>query len=155
MALNQNQFAQSPVQGMVALRAPAKLISCQVDSSEAGSLVAGQFVKLVDSAGGLPKVIAVAANTDVSFGPIAYNIKNATYKAGDTVEVMVGFDDVMWMTASAAIARGALLMPVVAGSKVVTATTAKPIIGWALDKAAADGDLIRVVSATPAYFNAP
>jgi hypothetical protein len=52
--------------------------------------------------------------------------------------------DVMYMEASAAIARGAPVMPVVTGSKVATATVGKTVIGFAFDKASADGSLIRV-----------
>lgn len=155
MALTQNQFQQSVVQGMHGLRPAAKVLSAQIDTSSAGGLVAGQPVKLVDSAGGVPKVVECSANTDVVFGFIVYDLKKAAHAVGDVVEVDVGFDDIMYMTAGAAIARGALVMIQISGVKVVTATTGKPISGWALDKAAADGDLIRVSLSCPAYFNAP
>ena len=154
MALNQNQFAQIPVQGMMDMKKSFKVISAEIDASELGSLVAGQAVKLVDSAGGVPKVIAVAANTDTVLGLLVFNIKNQSFKAGDAVEIATGFDDVMYCTASAAVARGAKLMVVVSGNKVVTATAGKPILGWAFDKAAADGDLIRVSLACPSFFTA-
>ena len=154
MALSQNQFAQSVVQGMHGLRPSSKVISAQIDTSSAGGLVAGQPVKLVDSAGGVPKVVECAANTDTVLGFIVYDLKKASHAVDDAVEIDTGFDDVMWMTAGAAIARGALLMIQVSGVKVVTATTGKPIIGWAMDKAAADGDLIKVSLSCPAYFKA-
>jgi hypothetical protein len=49
------------------------------------------------------------------------------------------------MEAGAAIACGAKVMPVVSGSKVITAAGAtKSVVGVALDKAAADTNLIRV-----------
>jgi hypothetical protein len=53
----------------------------------------------------------------------------------------------MFMEASAAIARGADLEIVPTGVKVVTKTTGTSI-GRALDKATADGDLIRVLIKT-------
>jgi len=154
MALSQNQFAQSPVQGMHGLRPAAKVISAQIDASSAGGLVAGQPVKIVDSAGGVPKVVELAADTDTVLGFIVYDLKKASHAVGDVVEIDTGFDDVMYMTAQAAVARGALLMVHLSGVKVKTATTGKPIVGWALDKAAADGDLIRVSLACPSFFKA-
>ena len=51
------------------------------------------------------------------------------------------------MEASAAIARGATLEIEPSGEKVVTRTTGT-VIGRALDKASADGDLIRVLIST-------
>jgi len=154
MALNQNQFIQTPVKGMAGLLPAAKVVSAVVDSTSAGGLVAGQAVKLVDSAGGVPKVVECAADSDQTFGFIVYNMKNTTFEVGDALEIDTGFDDVMYMEASAAIARGAKLMIVITGQKVATATSGKPIIGWAFDKAAADGDLIRVSLACPAFFTA-
>lgn len=152
MTLNQNQFGLLPIKGMMSLRPSLKTVAAQIDSTEAGELVAGQAVKLVDSAGGVPKVIAVAADSDVTFGFIAYNQKNAVFVAGDQVEVATGFDDCMYMEAASAIGRGDKLMVVVSGSKVDNVTAGKPIIGYAYDKAASSGDLIRVILACPAYF---
>jgi len=154
MALNQNQFLQTPIKGMAGLQPSAKIVGCVVDATSAGGLVAGQAVKLVDSAGGVPKVVECSADTDIVFGFIVYNIKNATFGVGAAVEIDTGFDDIMYMEASAAIARGAKLMIVVSGQKVATATAGKPIIGWAFDKATASGDLIRVSLACPAFFTA-
>ncbi len=152
MTLNINQFSQSQVQGAMALLTPKNVISCEVDVTESGSLVPGQAVTLVDSAGGVPKVIAAAANTDRIYGFVVYQPRKAVFVALDALEISTGHDDYMWMTAGAAIARGALVMPVISGSKVITATSGKPISGYAYDKAAADGDLIRVSIQCPAYF---
>lgn len=153
MALSQNQFQQIAIQGQHALRPPAKVISAQVDVTSAGGLVPGQPVKLVDSAGGVPKVVELAADTDVVYGFIVYDIKKPTFAAYDAVEINTGYDDVMVMTAQAAIARGAKLMVHLSGVKVKTATSGKPVVAWALDKAAADGDLIRAVIVLPSFFN--
>ncbi len=147
--LNQNQFAQIPVQGMLDLRMNPNTMSAQVDSSESGTLVPGQAVKMVDSAGGVPKVVACAADEDDVFGFINYDLKDASFVAGDRLELSVLSGNVMFMTASAAIARNAEVMIVVSGSKVATVTSTNRIVGRALDKASADGDLIRVAIMLP------
>lgn len=145
----QNQFSQAPVKGQLDLRFNGQTITGQIDSSESGELVPGQPVKLVDSAGGIPKVIACTADSDEVFGFINYSIKDQKFVALDAVEISVFRNNVMYMEASAAIARGASVMPVITGSKVATAAGGGRIVGTALDKAAADGDLIRVVIDLP------
>lgn len=154
MAQELNQFSQSAVQGMIGLHPAHSIIECQVGSAEAATLLAGQCVKIVDDAGGVPKVIAATADDADNLGFIVYNIKNAGFVAGQALAIAIGFEATMYMTASAAIARGAKLMVVIASKKVATATSGKAIIGWAMDKAAADGDLIRVRLAMPSYFRA-
>lgn len=149
MALNQNQFSLIPIQGNVDLMLNGNTIGAQIDSSSAGSLVPGQALKMVDSAGGVPKLVEVAADTDDVFAFINYDYKHASFAAGDRMEVSAMRGNVMYMTASAAIARNALVMVVVSSKKVATATTGKTVIGRALDKAAADGDLIRVIIDLP------
>lgn len=144
-----NQFNQAPIQGMLDLAFNAQTVSGQLDSTSAGGLVAGQAVKMVDNSGGVPKFVECAADTDDVYGFINYDIKSATFAAGDNVEVSAMRNNVMYMTASAAIARNAKVMVVVASSKVATATSGKTIVGRALDKAAADGDLIRVTIDLP------
>lgn len=149
MALNQNQFTQATVQGQMDLKFQPSVLSCQIDTTSAGALPAGQAVKIVDSAGGIPKVVECAADTDDVFGFLIYDMRRATFEVGDKVEVAALRGNVMYMTASAAIARNAKVAIVVASDKVVTATTTKVVVGRALDKAAADGDLIRVVIDLP------
>ncbi len=149
MTLNINQFAQTPIQGMLDLHFNGQTISAQLDSTSAGSLLPGQAVKVVDSAGGVPKVVECAADTDDVFGFINYDIKSKLFNAGDRVELSAMRNNVMYMTASAAIARNAKVMVVIASTKVATATTGKTIIGRAFDKALADGDLIRVTVDLP------
>ena len=145
----QNQFAQAPVQGMPDLKFDPSTISVEIDGSSAGGLVAGQAVTLVDSADGVPKVVEAAADTDDVFGFLQYDIKSKTYEPYDKAEISFFRGNVMYMTASAAIARGAKVAIVVSGSKIVTASTGQRIVGRALDKAAADGDLIRVIIDLP------
>lgn len=138
-----NQFSQTPVTGMLDLAFSPNTIPCVVLSTEATALIPGQCVKLVDNTSGIPTVTAIAADTDNVFGVVAYNQKDPSFAAGDVVEIACDMD-VIYMTASAAIARGAAVMAVVTGSKVATATVGKTVIGFAFDKAAADGSVIRV-----------
>lgn len=144
MTLNQNQFAQIPVQGQVDLLGfGSNVISGQISANESATLVAGQAVKMEDTAGGVPKFVALAADTDIPFGFITYNVKNTSYVANDRVEIAL-FGSIMYMTAGAAIARGANIEIDVSETTVITAAGTNPTCGFAYDKAAALGDLIRV-----------
>jgi hypothetical protein len=153
MTLNINQFAMSTVQGQMDLQFNGSVISAQVDSTQATNLVAGQAVKLVDSAGGVPKVVGLAANTDSTFGYVIRNLKDVDFPAYAQLEIALQ-GSVMYMTAGAAIARGASIEVVYTTNKVITNAGVNPVAGYALDKAAADGDLIRVYVLTPAFQSA-
>ena len=146
MTLNINQFSQSAIQGMVDLRFGGAVVSCQIDVSSGGALPPGQAVKVVDSAGGVPKVVECAADTDEVFGFIAYDQIHPTFDAYDPCQVaLVNGGAAMFMTASAAIARNAVVTIVTASDKVKTSTGGSRDVGRAYDKAALDGDLIRVL----------
>ncbi len=147
--LNQNQFTQIAVQGMLDLRFNASTISCEMDTTTAGAIVPGTAVKIVNSAGGIPKVVECDIDTNDVFGFINYDLKQKTFNAFDRVEVSFFRGNVMYMTASAAISRNAQVAIVIANDKIVTATSTQRIVGRALDKAAADGDLIRVIIDLP------
>jgi hypothetical protein len=149
MPQTSNQFQQTAEKGQVDLNSGRQTITCMVDTSEAALLVPGQGVKVVDNAGGVPKVIKIAADTDEVFGFINFQNKQGTFAAGQYVEVSFFRGNVMFMESSAAIARYAQVMPVVAGSLVATATTGKRIIGRALDKATAANQMIRVLIDVP------
>lgn len=147
--LNQNQFSQIPVQGEMDLQFEGSVVSAIVDASSA-TLIAGQPVKLVDSSSPLPKVTALTANTDVTWGFVSYNPKDGDFPANARLEIAL-VNSVMWMTAGAAIARGAKLEVVYTTNKVITNAGTNPLVGYAFDKAAADGDLIRVWVLPSAY----
>lgn len=146
---NQNAFKQTTEQGVLDLRFNSSIVSCEIDSSSAGGLVPGQAVKMVDSLGGIPKVVECADDSDDVFGFISYNIKDSSFDAGMRVEVVYHRGGVMYMKASAAIARNGKVMIVVASKKVAPATSGNMIVGRAFDKASADGDLIRVLIDLP------
>jgi len=135
-----NAFELGKEKGQLDLKMNSNILSCRTDSA----LLAGQAVKLVDAAGGIPNVTAVTADTDEVFGYSAYSIRKSSLVAGDIVEVALT-GSVMFMIAGAAIAPNTKVMYFTASGKVITATgTGKIVSGRALDKAAADGDLIRV-----------
>lgn len=110
---------------------------------------AGDFVKQTSVAGS--KVITVTpitADTDVIFGMIPYeSAKKNVYASGDMVTVMTDYSVVV-CEASAAIAAGATVMPVVTGMKIATQTVGKTILGVALKPAAADTNLVEVLVKT-------
>lgn len=150
----QNSFAMAPILGQADQLYNVNTTPCQVDLSETGSLVAGQAVKIVDSAGGVPKVVACTSNTDVVFGFIAYNIKNQAYVAGMAVEVFQDLN-VIYLVAQTAIARGArccLAVETVGGVKATGGSST--VVGYAFDKATNVGDLIRVKLSTPSFTTA-
>lgn len=149
MAQNQNQFGQTVVQGKLDITPNPSTVSAQIDVSELGTLVPGQSVKMVDSAGGVPKVIACAADSDDVWGLLNYDLKQASFVAGDRVEVSAMRGNVMYMTSSAAIARNAKVMVVISGAKVATRAGGGVCIGRAYDKATAADQLIRVVIDLP------
>ena len=151
-----NQFSQAPLKGLMDLRFNPSIMSCQVDESESGELVPGQAVTMVDSADGVPKVIAAADDEADIFGFVVYDVKSDVYEAGDRLEIAYGSGSVMYMLSDAAIARYAELQIVVSGVEVATAAVGEhAIIGRALDKAGGAGELIRVLIDLPAGFTAP
>lgn len=148
---NPNQFAQAPFLGMIAELTESINFPAQIGPAQSGSLLAGCFVKMVDSAGGVPKVVAASADSDDVWGAIIYNIKNASYAAGAVCQVAME-GSFMWLTATAAIARGAqvaLDYATSGGVKPISGSGGERIVGRAFDKATVAGQLIRVLIKTP------
>jgi len=145
MALLPNQFAQTPEAGFLDLQTGLNnVLSVVHKAGEGTALTPGQAVKIVDSYTSIPAVEAIDANTDRIFGFAVRNMKDADFPAESRLEIARN-GTVMFMTASAAIARGAKVQYALATTKVATATGATNVIGEALDKAAADGSVIRVL----------
>ena len=138
-----NQFGMTVEKGMITGSPAWNTLNCVVAAAESGTLVAGQTVIIDDVAGAQIPVEAAAATGNAIFGVIAYNIKKNEYVAGDQIKIAKS-GDIVYMEASAAIARGATVEAVITGAKVKT-VDAGTAIGTALDKAAADGDLVRVL----------
>lgn len=151
---NQNQFSQAGVVGMLDQKFNYNTKEAQIDSSETGTLKPGQAVKIVDSAGGIPKVVAITANTDEVWGFINFSNKDQSFVAGDKCGISQK-GNVMWMIATAAIARGVQVTvdkTYVGG--VQTKNSGDRIVGHTYDKATAAGQLIRVELAVPSFTTA-
>jgi hypothetical protein len=142
-----NQYAMTMVKGHLDLSS-SNSITCEVDAVETTQLIPGQAVKLSNSFGGLPRIVKCAFDNDVVFGFINFTPKDKYFVKGSRCEVSL-FGNVMYMEASAAIARGAMVALVLSGSKVVTQSGVQTVIGVALDKATLPGNLIRVIIQTP------
>ncbi len=150
--LSQNQFAQTPYVGVVDLRFPYNTVAVQIDATETGTLYPGTPVKIVNSVGGVPKVIACTANTDDCIGYLNFNMKNTSFVAGDAAE-MSSDGNCIWLYATAAISRFAKVRVNILGNGVapLAASGGADIVGFAYDKATAGGQLIRVMLRCP-YF---
>jgi hypothetical protein len=151
--LNINAFAQSPLLGVIDMRFPYNTISVMIDTSQATGLYFGAAVKMVDSADGIPKVVGCAANSDEVLGFINFDIKTIKFTAGMTCEISMS-GNVIYLYATGAIARGvqvSLDLTTNGGVRSAAGNTGDKIVGWALDKAAAAGALIRVYLKTPSF----
>lgn len=143
-----NQFAQTAQLGMLDLKDSLGTISVQIDTSVTTPLRAGQAVKVVDSAGGIPKVVACSANADDVAGFINYDVKSPSFKAGDRAEISME-GNVMFLYATEAIARfGRVSLDINTVGGVQAAVATERILGIAIDKAPGAG-LIRVLLKTP------
>lgn len=154
MAEMLNQFAISNKKGVIKNGDHGERYEVQAYVADDGAaLVPGTVVKLKDGATGVPQVEVISATTDIPFGVVPYG---AIYNEINNNQVFTVASDytIITMEASAAIARGAKVMPVIAGAKVATATATNYAIGIAWDKAAAAGDIIRVLLKKPELVTA-
>jgi hypothetical protein len=148
---NPNAFSQSVQVGMIDLMTEPNTVSVVIDSTESATLYPGMPVKLVDGTSKIPTVLACTADTDEVYGFINYNVKNRSFVAGDSCEISMA-GNVMYLYASSAIARGAeVCVTVAARSSVGPSLSTSNVVGWAVDKATAQGQLIRVYLKTPSF----
>jgi hypothetical protein len=143
MTQSPNQFNQTPEKGSLDLSFHSSVVSAIVAAAQVSALTQAQAVKVADVAGGILPVISLSAETVETSGFVVRNFKDVEYAAGDRLEIAMA-GSVMYMEAGAAIARGANVEVESTGDKVITAAGTNPSVGWAYDKAATDGDLIRV-----------
>lgn len=148
MTLLSNQFAMVPVQGDLDLQIESSVISVAIDSTQGTALVAGAAVKLVDGLSPIPTVVGLAANSDTAFGFIIRTLKDQNFPAFARAEIAMA-GSVMQMTTSGAIARGAKVEYVVSSTTVITSAGTNPVVGLALDKATASGQIIRILVLEP------
>ena len=151
--LNPNQFLQTTYLGTIDLRFDYDTVSAQIDTSQATALYAGAAVKIVDSLDGAPKVVGCTADTDEVFGFINFDIKTVQYVAGSLCELSQS-GNVIYLYSTGAIARGTqvtLDVTTMGGVAQATGSSNGNIVGFAYDKAAAAGALIRVKLNTPSF----
>lgn len=146
--LNQNQFTITPVQGQADLQFPGAVISAQIASTVVGTVIAGQALKVENSAGGVPKLLPLTSNSDIPAGVALRNAKNQNYVAGSALEfAQVG--QAVWMIADGAIPRFGMVEFDYTTNKITSAGLVNPVLGYAFDEAFNDGDLIRMVVMVP------
>lgn len=144
MAQNLNQFQQTAERGQLALLcANSPTISAIVDSSETGTLKAGDAVKLASTSKGIPHVVKCGVSDTTITGFVVFNpVKNEGIVANDRIEIAIS-GAFIYQVASAAIQAGAAVDYAYATGKISTADSGLAC-GVALDAASADGDLIRI-----------
>ncbi len=151
-SLSQNQFDQVPLVGTLDLRYNFNTKSAEIHSSQATPLYNGMAVKIVDEAGGVPKVVGCSANTDEVFGFINYDNKSRSFNAGDRVEISQA-GNVMFLVATVSGARGvqAQLDLSTGGGVAPNAADGADIVGYFYDKPVA-GQLCRVELSVPSFL---
>jgi hypothetical protein len=151
---NPNAFAQSPQLGMIDQHFDYDTMECEVDISQSTPLYAGQAVKMVNSANGVPKVVACTSNTDQVLGFINYDIKSQLFSAGNRCEISGG-GNVIYLYATGVISRGAQVCLAYQYLGGVQATgSSSTVVGWAYDQGVAQGTLMRVRLSTPSFATA-
>ncbi len=147
---NSNQFGISREIGTLDLTiggtSTAFTVRLSKNSTATDGVVAGQAVKLVDlgdedSSG--PPIVEVATADEVAFGARLFTPKNGKTMPGRKMQVS-SFGCVQVMEAGGPLDRGADVRFVPANPGRIAAQGTKPKFGTLLDKAKAEGDLVRV-----------
>jgi len=144
--LNQNQFAISTLKGTLD---SGNSITCQYYAADlADSISAGEFVVLADVASALaPNVSVVKKGEDEAakyLGMVLTNPLKAAWVSGEKLEVAI-LGTIAMAEVSGAVAAGASLEYDPVSGKVAEKSGSNSVVGLAMEKAAADGDLIRVL----------
>ncbi len=165
--ISPNAFTEGPFLGMLDQRYNYNTKECAVDSTQSGTIYAGQAMKFPASPvlGGVPQLVACSAITDVCQGFIVFDIKNQGYAApglngqlgapGTCSRFELAQDgDVIYLYATTVITRGARVALDTSSPGGVQATGATAnLVGWAYDGASAPGQLIRVQLLSPQFAN--
>jgi hypothetical protein len=150
--MSQNALQMSPFIGMVDLKNMGDVVAVQVDASQASPILPGQALKIVASAGGLPKVVSCSANSDQCIGFANYDLKSTGYAAGDKLEMSTS-DSVIYLYATTAIPRFARVTLDVSSPGavgVLVGSSGASIVGYAFDQGVI-GNLIRVKLTCPTF----
>lgn len=153
-AYKMNQFAPtSEIKGRLDLQANLDSYAGVVDSTQAAALKPGDPVAIVATSTKLPHFVKAAVG-QVVMGFVKWTAKKPEYEAGKTVEVSYA-NDVMYMEANGAIDAGvAVNIADLTNVRVAAAGAGKSIIGYSMESAAAQGDLIRVRITAPVALTA-
>lgn len=145
MALNQNQFAISTLKGTLDSAGSGASLSCEYTSATPTDTVSpGEMVSIASTpAVSVTRVQKGSAVTDKWLGCVLTNPLSDAVGVGKKLEVALPGAVVM-MEASALITAGAELQYDPASKKVATKALGTKI-GLALENAAADGALLRVL----------
>jgi hypothetical protein len=147
MALNQNQFALETLKGSKIAGEVSNVMSVQFYSATASDVILpGELVVLSSAtpAGEMPYVAVGADETAAYFGVVLTNPIVESFAVGEKLEIGI-LGSVVVCEADGALSVGAELAYDPAAKKVTALGAGEKLVGLALSKAAADGDLIRVL----------
>ena len=153
-AYGMNQFAPtSEIKGRLDLAANLDSYAGLVDSTQSTALLPGDPVTIVATSTKLPHFVKATVGTTV-MGFVKWTAKKTKYEAGEMVEVSYS-NDVMYMEANAAINAGvAVNIADLTNVRIAAAGASKSVIGYSMESASAQGDLIRVRIAAPVVLTA-
>jgi len=146
---NVNQFKQGKAVGDIALNffGGESIVSVRYNPSGTGNLKAGETIRLVDlgasDLAGAPIIDKRTTEIQAIFGVVKRSLKQAEFEPGDFVEVAI-FGAVMYLKASAALARGVKVSGGIATPGSIQAIGTKAYLGYTIDKAGS-GDIVRVM----------
>jgi hypothetical protein len=144
MALLQNQFAMTTLVGTKVSGTNVMPVEAY-DADPATTFVPGEMVTIkATNSGTVTKVIKGSAATDLYVGVILTNPVKDSWVSGEKFEIAMQ-TTMVYMTASAAITAGAKLQYDYATGKVATQTANNTVIGMAVEDAAADASILRVL----------
>jgi hypothetical protein len=166
--ISPNAITEGPFLGMLDQRYNYNVKECGVDSTQSGTVYAGQAMKFPATpvVGGAPQLVACTAKTDVCQGFIVFDIKNQGYAApglngqlgaaGTNSRFELAQSGcIIYLYATGVITRGAQVCLDTTSPGGVQATgNSAEVVGWAYDGATAAGQLIRVELKTPSYATA-
>lgn len=145
MALNQNQFAMSTLKGTKDSGLGTVLEVQIYDASATTEFVAGEMVCIGSTtAPNITKVIKGTGLTSAYFGVILTNPLKASFYSGDKVQIAI-LGSIVLVEASAPITAGASLQYDYSTAKFATQTASNTIVGIAMENAAADTSLFRMM----------
>lgn len=143
-----NQFKPTPTKGQLVYgRENGFIQPVIIDPASAETFTPGTPVKIIDKDDAYVPVVEKCANTDIADGLIILSLRKENPEAGDEVEIAQN-GNVMYLTAGAAIAGGALVAYNSANDSVITAAGTSKILGKCLSKVG-NGELAKIQILSP------